>query len=136
MDVKATIQSKKPYLIPETSYKIQIQVQRVGLPGNNGKKKAPTHDGRVYGKFPKPQYESWWLVMGDADTDDLLALKRISMRNGPKETLTNKATTHITFDTPVRLGKHRYTLYLISDGYLGLDQQIDIDFETRVDLDS
>ncbi|KAI7860666.1 Sec63 Brl domain-containing protein [Circinella umbellata] len=136
MDVKTTIQSKKPYLIPETSYKIQIQLQRVGLPGNNGKKKTPTHDGRVYGKFPKPQYESWWLVMGDADTDDLLALKRISMRNGPNETLTNKATTHITFDTPVRLGKHRYTLYLISDGYLGLDQQIDIDFETRVDLDS
>ncbi|KAI9492472.1 Sec63 Brl domain-containing protein [Zychaea mexicana] len=134
MDMKGTIESKKPYLIPETTYKIQVQIQRLG-----GKKKGggPVHDGRVYApKFPKPQYESWWLVMGDSETDELLALKRISMRNGPNETLTNRATSHISFDTPVRLGKHRYTLFLISDGYLGLDQQMDIEFETRVDLDS
>ncbi|KAI9314045.1 Sec63 Brl domain-containing protein [Dichotomocladium elegans] len=127
--MKAKIETSKPYLIPETTYKVQIQLIRVGQQKN--------HDGRVYcPKFPKPQYESWWLMMGDAETDELLALKRVSMRNGPNETLTDKSTSVISFDTPAHLGKHTYTLYLISDGYLGLDQQLDLEFETRVDLES
>lgn len=130
MDVTTTIVSTKPYLIPETTYKIQVQLSRRG-------NKRGTHDGKVYAPhFPKPQFESWWLVLGDPETDELLALKRISMRNGPNETLSNKATSTINFDTPVHLGKHKYVMYLICDGYLGLDQQLDIDFETRVDLDS
>ncbi|KAI7887163.1 activating signal cointegrator 1 complex subunit 3 [Lichtheimia hyalospora FSU 10163] len=130
MDVTTTIVSKKPYLIPETAYKIQVQLSRRG-------NKRGTHDGKVYApQFPKPQYESWWLVMGDPETDELLALKRISMRNGPNETLGNKATSTINFETPVHLGKHKYAMYLMCDGYLGLDQQLDIEFETRVDLDS
>ncbi|KAG0171135.1 hypothetical protein DFQ28_003899 [Apophysomyces sp. BC1034] len=125
MDVKTQIESKKPYLIPETEYKIQVQINRRG-----GKK---THDGRIYApKFPKPQYESWWLILGDPEADELLALKRISMRNGPNETLGDRVTTNVSFETPARLGKHTYQLYLISDGYLGLDQQIEITFETRV----
>lgn len=129
MDLKATINSKKPYLIPESTYNIDIQLHRLG--------KTKGHDGRIHApKFPKPQYESWWIVLGDPETDELLALKRLSMRNGPNETLTSKASTSISFDTPERLGKHRYTLYLMCDGYIGLDQQVDIEFETRVDLDS
>lgn len=129
IDLKASVNSKKPYLIPESTYNIDIQLHRLG--------KVKTHDGRIYApNFPKPQYESWWLVLGDPETDELLALKRLSMRNGPNETLTNKASSSIGFDTPERLGKHRYTLYLMCDGYIGLDQQLDIEFETRVDLDS
>lgn len=127
MQVRATIETKKTYLIPESNYKIQVQLQRL----------SKTHDGRVYAPhFPKPQHEAWWIVLGDPETDELLALKRISMRNGPNETLTQRATTHISFETPERLGKNHYVLYLMSDGYLGLDQQVDIEFETRVDLDS
>ncbi|KAI8370380.1 Sec63 Brl domain-containing protein [Radiomyces spectabilis] len=131
IDIIAQVDSKKTYLIPETDYKLQVQLKRQV----RGDPKRP-HDGRIYAPFfPKPQYESWWLILGDPATDELLALKRVSMRNGPNETLSNKATTHITFETPAHLGKHNYTLYLISDGYLGLDQQVDIEFETRVDLD-
>lgn len=130
MNVKAHVDTKKPYLIPETDYKIQIHIDRLG---HNSR----SHDGRIYApRFPKPQFESWWIVLGDPETDELLAMKRLSMRNGPNETLSNKATTHVTFETPARLGKHRYILFLMSDGYLGLDQQIDIEFETRMDLDS
>jgi hypothetical protein len=91
--VKAEIDSKKPYLIPDTTYKVSV---------NN----------------------------------ELLGLKRVSMRNGPNETLGNRINTSISFDTPEHVGKHKYILYLVSDGYLGLDQQIEISFETRMDLDS
>lgn len=99
-------------------------------------KKKP-HDGRIHSpRFPKPQYESWWLVLGNPDNNELLGLKRVSMRNGPNETLGNRINTSISFDTPEHVGKHKYILYLVSDGYLGLDQQIEISFETRMDLDS
>jgi hypothetical protein len=130
MKVKAEIETKKTYLIPETAYKISVQLNRL----SRDKKK---HDGRIHSpRFPKTQYESWWLVLGDKNNDELLGLKRVSMRNGPNETLQNRVNTSISFETPAHLGKHSYNLYLVSDGYLGLDQTIEINFETRLDLDS
>lgn len=131
--VKAEIDSKKTYLIPDTTYKVSVALNRITP--RDGKRKP--HDGRIHSpRFPKPQYESWWLVLGDKNKNELLGLKRVSMRNGPNETLGNKINTSISFDTPEHLGKHSYTLYLVSDGYLGLDQKFDINFETRMDLDS
>jgi hypothetical protein len=130
LDINVKLDSKKPYLIPETEYKIKIEIQR--LPRFKG-----AHDGRIHAPmFPKPQYESWWLVLGDTEADELHALKRISMRNGPNETLVEKINTHLTIDAPSHLGKHEYTLFVMSDGYLGIDQMVPIPFETRVDLES
>ncbi|KAI8086190.1 Sec63 Brl domain-containing protein [Halteromyces radiatus] len=136
MDIQATIQSKKPYLIPESEYKLQVNLTRNSIrtsgKGQSGGKIR--QDGKIYAPmFPKPQYESWWMILADIERDELLAMKRVSMRNGPNETLTNKSTSTLIFDTPERLGKQRYTLFLISDGYQGLDQQVDIDFETRIE---
>lgn len=131
--MKAEIETKKTYLIPETTYKINVQLNRI-TPRDSKKK---PHDGRIFSpRFPKPQYESWWLVLGDTDNNELLGLKRVSMRNGPNETLGHRISSSISFDTPAHIGKHRYTLYLVSDGYLGLNQEIEISFETRMDLDS
>lgn len=121
-------------MIPETEYKISVHLNRLVQRGDTKKK---PHDGRIHSpRFPKPQYESWWLILGDTHNDELLGLKRVSMRNGPNETLSNRISTSLSFETPVHLGKHNYILYLISDGYLGLDQQFEISFETRMDLDS
>lgn len=136
MDIQAKIESKKPYLIPESEYKLHVGLTRKSIrsSSSNGKQQPQRQDGKIYAPmFPKPQYESWWMILGDANRDELLAMKRISMRNGPNETLTNKSNSVLTFDTPERLGKQQYTLYLISDGYQGLDQQVDIDFETRIE---
>ncbi|KAG2182998.1 hypothetical protein INT44_005979, partial [Umbelopsis vinacea] len=130
LNIQTKVDTQKSYLIPEAEYKIKIDIRRVS------RSKGP-HDGRIHSPFfPKPQYESWWLVLGDTQTDELLALKRISMRNGPNETLGEKASTSLTIDAPARLGKHEYTLFVMSDGYLGLDQIITVPFETRMDLDS
>ena len=61
--------------------------------------------------------EGWWLVLGDVDTHELLALKRISFAD--------HTTARITF--PVINGAGRemagVTLFFMSDSYLGLDQQ-------------
>jgi hypothetical protein len=75
---------------------------------------------RVYApKFPKPQYESWWIVLGNPLNDELVALKRAVLRG--KET-----RVKIEFLTPDREGNHKYILFLISDGYLGIDQQEEV----------
>jgi Sec63 Brl domain len=130
LNIQTKVDTQKSYLIPEAEYKIKIEIRR--LPRAKG-----PHNGRIHSPFfPKPQYESWWLVLGDTQTDELLALKRISMRNGPNETLGEKANTSLTIDAPARLGKHEYTLFVMSDGYLGLDQIVTVPFETRMDLDS
>ncbi|ORX62001.1 Sec63-domain-containing protein [Hesseltinella vesiculosa] len=131
IDIQTKIDSKKEFLIPESEYKLQVTLDRLSLGGSPYQGR---HDGRIYSPFfPKAQYESWWLILANAATDELLALKRVSMRNGPKESLTNKSTSTLTFDTPVHLGKHPFTLYLMSDGYQGLDQVVNIDFETRLE---
>ena len=61
--------------------------------------------------------EGWWLVLGDLDTHELLALKRISFAD--------HTTARLTF--PVINGAGRemvgVTLFFMSDSYLGLDQQ-------------
>ncbi|OZJ04536.1 hypothetical protein BZG36_03995 [Bifiguratus adelaidae] len=130
MEVKWHIDTQKPHLIPESMYNLQLNIRR----HTRAKQQKP--DGRVYSpRFPKPQYESWWIILGNEETGELLALKRLSMRNGPEETLTSTAKATIQFQAPAPLGKHQYTLYLMSDGYMGIDQKLNITFEVRTDLD-
>lgn len=61
--------------------------------------------------------EGWWLVLGDVDTHELLALKRISFRD--------LTTTRLTFPLSNGAGKtiSEVTLFFVSDSYQGLDQQ-------------
>ena len=72
--------------------------------------------------FPKAKDEGWWLVLGEVDTNDLVALKRVGpLRGGSK-------TVSLAFSPPEHACRAVYTLYLISDCYLGLDQQCDLCF--------
>ncbi|KAH7946798.1 hypothetical protein HPB52_004318 [Rhipicephalus sanguineus] len=66
--------------------------------------------------YPKPKDESWFLVLGDREHKELIALKRTgSMRASCRH--------HLTFRAPQEAGRVIYTLFLLSDSYLGLDQQ-------------
>ena len=47
-----------------------------------------------------------------------MALKRISFKANTK--------THLEFITPATVGEHKLVLYVISDSYLGLDQEYDV----------
>eukprot|EP00824_Muranothrix_gubernata_P021332 TRINITY_DN4548_c0_g1_i1.p1 TRINITY_DN4548_c0_g1~~TRINITY_DN4548_c0_g1_i1.p1 ORF type:complete len:252 (-),score=35.21 TRINITY_DN4548_c0_g1_i1:374-1072(-) len=70
-------------------------------------------------RHPKPKEEGWWLVLGDCSANELLALKRVSFRAS--------TTVHMTLTAPERQGMHTITLFLLSDCYVGLDQQYDMD---------
>ena len=74
-------------------------------------------------RFPKPQPEAWFLALGDVENNqDILALKRVS-------TVRGRTTQQLNFWTPDEAGRVIYTLYVMSDSYLGLDQQYDIHLE-------
>ncbi|RHZ82001.1 hypothetical protein Glove_115g19 [Diversispora epigaea] len=93
------------------------------------KNMPPNYDGRIYApKFPKVQYESWWLILGDANTDTLIDMKRINIRTGTNEEITQKITNILKSVAPEKEGKYKYDIFLISDGYMGIDQQYDIEF--------
>lgn len=67
--------------------------------------------------YPLDKEESWWLVVGEASSEKLLAIKRV--------TVGRKSTTKITFTPPSELGLHELTLYFMSDSYFGCDQEYD-----------
>uniref|UniRef100_A0A8B9PMV7 Activating signal cointegrator 1 complex subunit 3 n=1 Tax=Apteryx owenii TaxID=8824 RepID=A0A8B9PMV7_APTOW len=70
-------------------------------------------------RFPKVKDEGWFLILGEIDKKELFALKRIGY-------VRTRNTVSVAFYTPETSGKYIYTLYLMSDSYLGMDQQYDI----------
>lgn len=94
-------------------------------------------------KFPKGKDEGWFLTLGNQNDGELIALKRIGYKS-------SRSFHQLNFRTPKRIGnsisKHLsyksidsiiifpigrviYTLFLMSDGYLGLDQQYNIQLD-------
>ncbi|KAJ8667090.1 hypothetical protein QAD02_008752 [Eretmocerus hayati] len=64
--------------------------------------------------FPQKREEGWWVVIGDPKSNQLLSIKRL--------TLQQKARVKLDFLAPAP-GQHNYTLYFMSDAYLGCDQE-------------
>ena len=109
---------------PDTEYTLNVEMLRTNR-FERGK-----HDNSAAGKaftprFPKPKDEGWFLVLGDVEEKDLVAMKRAMIQKN-RSTASGHA---VTFFTPVQEGKVIYTLYIMSDCYLGLDQQYEIYLE-------
>ena len=64
--------------------------------------------------YPGKKMENWWLVVGEESTKNLLAIKRV--------TLVRKLDVKLDFTVPTA-GKHDLKLYLMSDSYMGVDQE-------------
>ena len=117
----------KSFLVADLTYKVIVELSRVRRPNI-------TYDGRVHcPKFPKPQWESWWVVLEDPEAEDesdrLVVLKRVNMRTGPQGGFINRVTTRLQFVAPKREGRHVWKIHLYCDGYLGMDQTVDIQFD-------
>eukprot|EP00094_Tigriopus_californicus_P013560 TCALIF_13117-PA protein Name:"Similar to ascc3 Activating signal cointegrator 1 complex subunit 3 (Gallus gallus)" AED:0.06 eAED:0.06 QI:112/0.94/0.95/1/0.78/0.75/20/319/2227 len=99
----------------DKEYRLSVDLQR-----NN---KFLHRDGKAFApKFPKPKDEGWFLVLGCIDDKELVALKRVGSSNGGRKK--NGSDQHqLTFFTPEKPSKMVYTLFIMSDCYLGLDQQ-------------
>ena len=64
----------------------------------------------------------WWVVLGEMDTGELLAVKRVGQVRAT-------STVPLSCYMPEDLGRKIYTVYLINDTYMGMDQQYDVPLE-------
>ncbi|KAM9353179.1 activating signal cointegrator 1 complex subunit 3 [Symphorus nematophorus] len=99
----------------DQEYVLQVSLRRI----NQGQQRRKQDSKAQAPRFPKVKDEGWFLVMGEVDRKELLAVKRVGY-------VRNHSAVSVAFYTPEKTGKCIYTLYLMSDSYLGLDQQYDI----------
>lgn len=105
VSISCTI-SPKGLLVAGTSAEATVTVQQ----GNRYKSgaKAAVRAGL------KGRDEGWWLVLGNDEDGELLALKRIRVSG-------SQAAHKLAFQVPDRSGDYELTVYLICDCYIGLD---------------
>ncbi|KAJ2856836.1 Pre-mRNA splicing [Coemansia erecta] len=77
--------------------------------------------------FPHARAEGWWIVVGDARSQTLAAVKRISVGK--------QLATTVEFTAPEAPGAYAYKMYLMCDAYLGCDQEFDLEFTVLPDAD-
>lgn len=77
--------------------------------------------------FPGKKDEGWWLVLGDPKTKTLLAIKRISIQR--------KLVAKLDFVAP-EAGHHNLQLLLMSDSFVGCDQELEIEVDVAEGEDS
>ncbi|KAJ3372967.1 DEIH-box ATPase [Allomyces arbusculus] len=76
--------------------------------------------------FPSEKTEHWWLVVGDAKSKQLYGIKRV--------TVAAELATRVDFVVP-REGNHHLTLFVMSDSYLGCDQEYEFDVTVAANED-
>ncbi|KAI9141161.1 Sec63 Brl domain-containing protein [Paraphysoderma sedebokerense] len=114
-------------LPPAKPTEMRIQLKRSPLiPSQNSNR-----DLRLFAPhFPKIQFEGWFVVIGDVENGELISLKRVSMRGiGKNSGAKNQVdiTLQITLSGDIKPGQKKWTLFVMSDGYLGIDQICELD---------
>eukprot|EP01018_Ginkgo_biloba_P014054 Gb_18049 [translate_table: standard] len=97
---------KKELSHEENPYLLEVKLKRMNSMNKNSRAFAP--------RFPKIKEEAWWLVLGNTDTWELYALKRVSFAD-------SLATNMVI--PPHQVNLKGTTLFLVSDCYLGFEQQ-------------
>ncbi|XP_076951911.1 DExH-box ATP-dependent RNA helicase DExH12-like [Bidens hawaiensis] len=76
-----------------------------------------TEVGPVDGpRYPKSKEEGWWLVVGDTESNAVLAIKRVNLQSKLRVRVDN-------ISAPSEVGKKMLSLYLMCDSYMGCDQE-------------
>ena len=68
--------------------------------------------------FPGEKREGWWIVIGDTSTNTLYSLKRVNLHL--------KQNVSLEFLAPEEAGDYNLTLFVMSDSYLGCDQEYSV----------
>ncbi|WZZ46843.1 hypothetical protein YC2023_043102 [Brassica napus] len=78
-------------------------------------------------RYPKTKEEGWWLVVGDTKTNQLVAIKRVSLQK--------KAKVKLDFQVPSEAGEKPYTLYFMCDSYMGCDQEYSFSVDVKESME-
>uniref|UniRef100_A0A672SBI8 Activating signal cointegrator 1 complex subunit 3 n=1 Tax=Sinocyclocheilus grahami TaxID=75366 RepID=A0A672SBI8_SINGR len=69
--------------------------------------------------------EGWWVVIGDPKSNSLISIKRLTLQQKAKV-----SPVKLDFVAPV-VGVHNYTLYFMSDSYMGCDQEYKFSMDVK-----
>lgn len=69
--------------------------------------------------FPKAKEASWFLIVANQATSEILAMKRVNFNR--------YSSKNLTLALPEDFLEEKLELYLMSDSYIGLDQFYQID---------
>jgi len=78
--------------------------------------------------FPLPKTETWWLIVADERTNQIMGLKRIP-------SLRDKLEVKIPFGAPRKPGIYLYAVYLVSDSYIGFDKKKQLKVNVKKETD-
>ncbi|KAF1745294.1 hypothetical protein MXB_125 [Myxobolus squamalis] len=78
--------------------------------------------------FPYPRDEAIWVVIANSTANTLLAIKRISLQK--------VSSIKLDISAPEEPGQHNYSLYVISDSYMGSDQEFTISLHVNAPKES
>lgn len=91
-----------------------------------GETAPPVHAPR----FPATMREGWWVVLTDRPNKDARRANDVNIHAFEKVTDQNRSFTHeLRFMAPPRAGTYEMHLQVFSDSYMGLDQEMDIEFK-------
>lgn len=129
IQIDMTDESRVYTLFEDEEYVINMDMNRSSRSPKGGRQHF---NGKAYTpKYSKPKDENWIVILGEntsaPDQDSqLIGLKRVV-------SLKRHQTTNVVFKTPRidenRGPKYTLTIYLMSDVYLGLDQQFELRFK-------
>ncbi|VDN04716.1 unnamed protein product [Thelazia callipaeda] len=70
-------------------------------------------------RFDKERKAGWIAIIGEKDTGEVLCCKRILPIVGSKKII-------LSFQMPRQLGRHIFTMFVMSDSYIGIDQEYNL----------
>ena len=115
------------YSVAKTNGQDEIMVGEPLLEGGEGMVMVNIERTNRYQKqwvaasnFPKPKECTWFLLIGNEDKNELLAMKRIAFKR--------YASKNLNIVLPRDFEADKLKIYLLCDSYLGLDQEYTIDF--------
>ena len=76
--------------------------------------------------YPKIKQEGWWVVLGDRDANELLALRRVAFGDETRVKLTYERERGIQNANANK--RACVVAFLVSDCYVGMDQETDVVF--------
>ncbi|CAI9111861.1 OLC1v1012190C1 [Oldenlandia corymbosa var. corymbosa] len=106
--------------------RVQLKVQKRDSNSSNGfnlnirieKTNSHQRTRAFTPRFPKIKDEAWWLVLGNSSTSELYALKRVSF--------SDRLVTHMEIPSTL-VDFQGLKLLLVSDCYLGLEQEFSVE---------
>lgn len=87
-------------------------------------------EGRVYApRYPKPQTEGWFVIICNAASDEIIAVKRAGWSQGPGKSVGTgtkpSAKVTLKLPEPEHDGKGRiFDVLVLSDAYIGLEYRV------------